>query len=447
MFNHWRKILDYLFINSMSAEEFKDIEALKDKKILVLSFGGIPHKSVGASLILYYCYVEQLKKSNCKVTHYIFYDNDFTHHDNGNHVDDLNNYRKELGVDAIMCKLKREKLSLIKKITSSFKRIKFSMIPDKFINKILEFKPDIVVCFDIDAGGIMSKHLEKLNVPKIIWLGDLHYKINWLHLIYSIKERQKKFMFLRLPFVWFSCLNWKLAYSEILKKFDVVIASSKSAETELKKLGVKSVYLPYPWPVYKSSNLDDVKKYKIPSFLFLGLLIGLGSRSEFHFLLDKIYGKLIKLWGKNGFQILICGGHLPDWVKNNLEDKPEIKYEGYQNDLSVYVRACHALIAPIDVIVGNRSRIVTAMALDGLVIAHANTALGNPELIDKVTCLLPRTGEEFVECMKFAFEKPEETKDIIVRAKESYNRTFEPKVASYMFIDRIVDLVKSKSQS
>ena len=66
-------------------------------------------------------------------------------------------------------------------------------------------------------------------------------------------------------------------------------------------------------------------------------------------------------------------------------------------DLGVILSGCHALIAPIEVPVGNRSRILTALANGLPVIAHANTALGNPDLISSVNCCLGKNSDEMLE--------------------------------------------------
>ena len=97
------------------------------------------------------------------------------------------------------------------------------------------------------------------------------------------------------------------------------------------------------------------------------------------------------------------------------------------------------VLAPISVPVGNRSRIVTAMAMGALVIAHENTTLGNPELISGENCLLAKTASEFARNMQVAYMDPEYSKEIGSAARITYLESFEPQPAA----KRLIDLLES----
>ena len=171
-----------------------------------------------------------------------------------------------------------------------------------------------------------------------------------------------------------------------------------------------------------------------------GTLQALGSRSAFDFLLNSVYSKLIKLWGNKGFEVRIAGmRELPDWVNERIASLPEFKFLGFVDDLGSKVSKCHAVLAPISVPVGNRSRIVTAMAMGALVIAHENTTLGNPELISGENCLLAKTASEFARNMQVAYMDPEYSKEIGSAARITYLESFEPQPAA----KRLIDLLES----
>ena len=70
------------------------------------------------------------------------------------------------------------------------------------------------------------------------------------------------------------------------------------------------------------------------------------------------------------------------------------------------------MLAPIAVPVGNRSRILTTMSMGALVIAHANTVLGNPDLVSGKNCLLARSPEDFAKHMTATFKESELGKSI-----------------------------------
>ena len=143
-----------------------------------------------------------------------------------------------------------------------------------------------------------------------------------------------------------------------------------------------------------------------------------------------IYPELCKLWGEGGFEILIGGsGGLPDWVERAIMGKPEFRYLGFVDDLDAVLARCHAVIAPIDVPVGNRTRILTALAKRTLVVAHSNTALGNPDLVDNSTCYLARDVEGYVVRLRAAFENQAAADAIAQRGQDSYRAHFLPIVA------------------
>jgi hypothetical protein len=98
---------------------------------------------------------------------------------------------------------------------------------------------------------------------------------------------------------------------------------------------------------------------------------------------------------------------------------------------------CHAVIAPISVPVGNRSRILTAMAKGAVVVAHENAAMGNPDLIDGETCYLARSPAEFIERMKRSFLDERASQQIIDRARACYNTRFHPDIAAASLIARV----------
>jgi hypothetical protein len=174
--------------------------------------------------------------------------------------------------------------------------------------------------------------------------------------------------------------------------------------------------------------------------LFYGHLFGLGSRSSLHFLFSKLYPELHKIWGKGGFDIIIGGREAPpDWAMSMIRDRVEFQYVGFIENLTDMLARVHAAIAPLDVPVGNRSRILTAQAKRALVIAHENAALGNPYLVDMETCLLAGSARDFAHRMQMAVESRSIVQDIINRAEASYAETYEPPQAVLHMLTAIDD--------
>jgi glycosyltransferase involved in cell wall biosynthesis len=315
------------------------------------------------------------------------------------------------------------------------RRVKAVRLPEATKQCIEQFRSDLFLCFDIASAAM----LEGVAPPgtRVVWLGDLNFETFWYHAVYDGKERTASY--LRLPLAWFECLQWRRFYREVLADAGCVIDASSSSVVELARLGIESEYLAYPWPVTaRYVTTDSVPIPPTPTFLFFGMLTGLGSRSALRFLIDKLYPRALSVWGRRGFTIYICGNReLPRWVADAMRSRPELVFKGFVDDLEDLGRRCHAVLVPIDVPVGNRSRIVTAMAYGWPIVAHTNTARGNPELVSGSNCLLANCVEEFVDHMRLSVENPGAGAALGRAAKGSYSGTFAPEVATAKMLDRL----------
>ena len=303
------------------------------------------------------------------------------------------------------------------------------------------FRPDAVVCFDLLSAWVGAQIDQG---AKIAWLGDLRFQTEWYHAWYGVKESWRNLR--DLPVAWVRCRQWQRVYQDVLRHMDSVVVSADSSRRHLRRIGIEAVYLPYPWPdVSVREREAAMEPPGVPSFLFFGTLTGLGSRSAFHFMLDAVYPEAVRVWGRNGFRVLISGARgLPGWVDRKLGQRPELKYLGFVEDIVRVMRTCHAVLVPIQVPVGNRSRILTAMAAGVPVVAHENAALGNPDLVDGATCYLARDGRAFVECMCSAVERPEEAVRIAREARARYDAHFSPEAASGMLLAEVERVIAER---
>jgi hypothetical protein len=76
-----------------------------------------------------------------------------------------------------------------------------------------------------------------------------------------------------------------------------------------------------------------------------------------------------------------------------------------------------------------------------LVIAHPNTALGNPDLVAGETCLLADDAPAFASAMARAYEDTPMAERIERAARASYERTFEPDAAGAMLLAALARLL------
>lgn len=396
-----------------------DLWTAVERQRLLIVTSGIPSRTTGASTVLFYQYIAALKAAGYDLMHLIVIE--------GAVLDRaaLNAYESEIGmtVGAEIIVFQAPKLLQV----SGF-RLELSELARNVLDRrIKDFKPEVVVAFDVVAAWVSQA---SGAARRVVWLGDLAFQTAFYHGLYAARESIRGA--LRFPKALLSSLIWRNAYKRAIRPGDVVLCAAHSPVEHLAKLGISSRYEPYPWP---SSAGAERKLPTRPSFVFFGTLNALGSRSAIHFLLKRVYQHLRRIWGKGGFQILIAGrGDVPGWAMKILKNCPEVEYLGFVADLAPLLASCHAVVVPIDVPVGNRSRILTAMAMEVLVVAHQSAALGNPALKDGETCWLARNAKEFAGAMQRAVEDRESAERLIFQARRVYENSFSPDAACARFV-------------
>ncbi|MBI3444200.1 MAG: glycosyltransferase [Magnetospirillum sp.] len=392
-------------------------------RILVV-VGGVPHPSVGASVVLYHHYIEGLRREGYRILNLML-----LQPDNSDEAG-LDEYRARLqeGEDFQIVTCRSPRFVQTSRYRHAFDHAALTPVRAQ----IEAFQPQVTLCLDFASAWAV----EGWSVgSRVVWLGDLNFQTFLHHALYSLKEGEARFRHVAMA-LWHAWL-WRRLYRRVLRPCESVVVSSKSSERHLAALGVHSGYQPYPWPAEPPPERMGVKAER-PTFFFFGQLQGLGSRSAFHVTVEGIYPRLVRTWGKGGFEILIGGrGGLPAWVEAAIADKPEFRYLGFVEDLDEIMGRCHALLAPIDVPVGNRSRILTALSKRMVVVAHVNTALGNPDLVDGRSCYLADGPDAYVERLRRAVDNPEEAAAVAERGFQVYKRLFAPDVAVAVMNDII----------
>ena len=403
---------------------------------LVIIAPGIPHESRGASTVLFYHYIAGFKRAGFRIMNVLLLQPD------NSTQDGFVEYERKMA--------EHERFTVVPCRANSFvvsKRLGFRLntsVVSGIVKEAEGFRPDAVVCFDLLSAWVGAR-ID--HGAKIAWLGDLRFQTEWYHALYGVKERWRNLQ--NLPIAWVRCRLWQRAYRDVLRRMHSVLVSADSSRRHLRRLGVEAAYLPYPWPDVPVGEREGSREPpRVPSFLFLGTLTGLGSRSAFHFMLDAVYPEAVRVWGRNGFRILIAGARgLPGWVERELGQRPELKYLGFVEDIVRVMRTCHAVLVPIEVPVGNRSRILTAMAAEVPVVAHDNAALGNPDLVHGASCYLAGDGRRFVESMQRAVEKPGEAAQIVREARARYEAHFSPEAASGMLLAEVERVIAERQRA
>ncbi len=397
-----------------------------DQRIAFVTVG-IPHATDGASVVLYYHYLKAVVDAGYKV---------------------------QVVIVGSKSALSEEALTALRTSLGAANRVEVVTVTsapaialpsrlgihvdltgkEELAGKLSAFEPDVVVAMDLPAAILIGK---TPIYRTIAWIGDLRFESEWYHFIYNVRERWASVR--HFPYAMLQRRAWKKIYQTILFGCEEIIVASKSSEKALAKIGITARFAPYPWPNAQQIDVDYLRQPpQKPTFLFYGHLFGLGSRSSLHFLFSRLYPELQKIWGKGGFDIIVGGREAPpNWAMTIIRERPEFRYVGFIENLTEMLARVHAAIAPLDVPVGNRSRILTAQAKRALVIAHDNAACGNPYLVDMETCLLARNATDFARRMRLAVEDPSVVKGIVARAEASYLENYDPPRAVRHMLDAL----------
>ena len=394
------------------------------KKVLIVTVGDLPSKKKGASTILFFHYINFFLKNNYKVCLLSLQEKKLQQKINTSSFVKQYSNKKNL----IFYKVVLDRIYTSSKFNLLFKNISTCNLGSEIKEKILKFNADKVFALDITAASFVNNLL--LTKKKLyVWLGDLNFSTTYYHYYYALKFNYKK-IFL-LPFILLLIHRWKIFYKENLNNYKILSGSNTNLN-HLKRINIKSIYLPYPCP--NQFSYFKIKKFSKPSFIFFGNLQGLGSKSAINNLVNNIYPSYVKIWGQNGFTIYLCGVFdLEKKILDKIKNLKNIKYLGFKKNINKIAIKCHACLFPIDVPLGNRSRIVTALANRWPVIAHKNVSLGNPALRSNFNCLLAENNRKFVSFSKKIFKENRLGQRIVENGFKTYSKYFKPQSALKVF--------------
>lgn len=394
---------------------------------LVLCSSGIPHETRGASLVLFFHYIARLRREGHEILHVLLLEGDQWPDA------DIAAYRDQLSLEVFPC---RSKL-FVAQSRSGHRLDRDAVAPA--LERVAAYQPDALICFDLLAAWAMQPCRA---IRRLVWLGDLNFQSIWWHALYAASEDWRNLRY--LPGNWLGCRAWERVYRDVLREADQVLVASHSSVAALARLGIKAEYAPYPWP--ETGKVLTPQPAALPTFMFFGQLGGLGSRSALHFMFEKVYPRLRRRWGADGFRILIAGaGVFPEWAARMVDDLTEVERLGFVEDLGTVLRRCHATLFPIAVPVGNRSRILTSMAYGVPVVAHRNCALGNADLVDGETALLATDAAGFADRMDRIVREPALARAVAERAYNCYKAHFHPEPAGARLAARVQDLLVKRA--
>jgi glycosyltransferase involved in cell wall biosynthesis len=95
-------------------------------------------------------------------------------------------------------------------------------------------------------------------------------------------------------------------------------------------------------------------------FLFNGTLDYIPNTDALRIIIHELLPRLSK---RNlGYRIIICGNRITDEWKDELEQYPEIIFEGFVADIATYYKGCDCFINPVTLGSGLKTKLVEALA-------------------------------------------------------------------------------------
>tara|TARA_B100000787_G_C16182805_1_gene292869 strand:+ start:623 stop:1882 length:1260 start_codon:yes stop_codon:yes gene_type:complete len=312
-------------------------------------------------------------------------------------------------------------------------------------NDLNQDKPDSIFIYHwIAAAPVMVS-----KIPKLLITGDL------VHMPFETRMIHYKKLGLKNDFninyiIKFFGVFW-LGYH--LRKFMVNILNSANdggsfgwhdAEWLKKNGAIKSKY-------FKTSLIDTNPNFDIKNFDFsntkkfkiITALSNLGSTSTLSgmvFLFEEVLENLKKTIGSENFEIHVIGkGNLPESLKVFEKDE-NIIMRGYVEDINHEFNTADVVLIPTAVFLGFRCRILNAFAQGACTIIHHNDAINQPEIINKVNCLVGRDGKEVSDLVYEAYTNPELRKKIRNKARELYINNFSPEISTPKILEKLTNI-------
>lgn len=372
--------------------------------------GMIPVNDIGASSSVYFKYIEGLLRISKQLEIVIV--NEAINNNDINVFYESLNFPTNLNVNRI-----NESTTL-----SFFPWSKYYYMYRLFRKSIyIDGMYDNIIFFDSELGFLNVISSAK---NRILWLGDLSFELEWYNFIESNDRSIKGWLFMLFAFI-----NKLLFYKFLSKKFDKIVCCSLSAQNRLNRINIDAEFLPFPYPSRKSNRVailnSDNKKEK--KFLFYGNLVGSGSTSGLKFLFNEILPSAREIWGKNNFEIFLGGRtKLPASYDKYIEFYPEVKYLGFIDDLDYTLNEFSALLIPISLPLGNRTRVLDGLSFGIPVVGHKALKRGNPFLIDNINCLLADSGPDFIAALSRICSDSDCRNYIISNGYATYDLTYNP---------------------
>lgn len=134
-------------------------------------------------------------------------------------------------------------------------------------------------------------------------------------------------------------------------------------------------------------------------FLFNGTLDYIPNTDALRIIVHELLPRLAKK--HFGFRIIICGNRITEEWQDELEQYPEIIFEGFVSDIATYYKGCDCFISPVTLGSGLKTKIVEALANNIDIISVESSTLAIDEIYSdkKIVLIEDYNWDAFVDAM------------------------------------------------
>lgn len=134
-------------------------------------------------------------------------------------------------------------------------------------------------------------------------------------------------------------------------------------------------------------------------FLFNGTLDYVPNTDALRIIVRELLPRLAKK--SFGFRIIICGNRITDEWHEELEQYPEIIFEGFVPDISLYFKGCDCFINPVTLGSGLKTKLVEALAnnIDIISVESSTQAIDTQFSDQKIVLIKDYQWDAFVDAM------------------------------------------------
>lgn len=178
------------------------------------------------------------------------------------------------------------------------------------------------------------------------------------------------------------------------------------------------------------AKCEDIANRAKPRLLVIGHLHSTNNVSGIPILFEDVLPALNQRLGQDGFELRIVGAHdrLPQHLRKWL-DSTDVVFQGPVSPADDEFLKSDIVLVTVPAKSGPRTRILSAFSFGCCVVAHANNALGIPELADGENCLLGRTGDEIADAIARAASDPALRAQLGKAGRQLYERLYTHEIA------------------